>query len=106
MYMSWCLSNSKGSLNENIVVVTGEPPAQSMINPTEITSLDTYNCQKLWEDELKFSLAILVIMTICYVSIIQPPFLTQICILTFFHRPIGVFVYSITMRSSEISFPN
>lgn len=66
MYMNWCLSNSKGNLNENIVVMTGEPPARSMINPTEITSLDTYNCQKLWEDELKFSLAILIIMTICY----------------------------------------
>lgn len=52
-------------------MTTGEPPIQTMMNPTDITSLDTYNCQKLWEDELKFSLAILIIMTICYVSIIQ-----------------------------------
>lgn len=67
-YMNWCLNNSRSYLNENVIITTGIPPAQTTVNPTSITSLDTYNCQKLWEDELKFSLAILIIMTICYVS--------------------------------------
>ncbi|CAO3630009.1 unnamed protein product [Mucor fragilis] len=26
-----------------------------------------YNCQKLWEDEIKFSLAIFILMTVCYI---------------------------------------
>lgn len=67
--MDWCLNNSKGLLNEYAIIAYGQQlQNQTMIDPAQVTSLYTYNCQKLWEDEIKFSIAILIIMSICYVS--------------------------------------
>lgn len=74
LYMNWCLDKSKGISNEIIMIVSEASTGSVQVDPTDATSLDTYNCQKLWEDELKFSIAILITMTICYVSIERKPF--------------------------------
>ncbi|KAG2230858.1 hypothetical protein INT48_009239 [Thamnidium elegans] len=67
LYMDWCLDRSKGISNEIIMIVSEASTGSVQVDPTNVTSLDTYNCQKLWEDELKFSLAIFITMTICYI---------------------------------------
>jgi hypothetical protein len=64
-YMDWCLESSQGIVDEVVqgVAVNGTVYIIDPL-PTNI-----YNCQKLWEDELKFSIAILLVMFACYVSI-------------------------------------
>ncbi|GAA5799328.1 hypothetical protein HPULCUR_004741 [Helicostylum pulchrum] len=64
LYMEWCMRDSKGISNEIIMIVSEASTGAVIVDPTNITSLDTYNCQRLWEDELKFSIAVLITMTI------------------------------------------
>lgn len=66
LYMDWCLNKSKGVSNELIMIITEPPVGSVQVDPTDTSSLDTYNCHKLWEDELKFSIAIFITMAICY----------------------------------------
>ncbi|KAI8987480.1 hypothetical protein BDF20DRAFT_267509 [Mycotypha africana] len=64
LYMDWCYGYSKDHVDEKI--------QGTSINGTLHTidfmpsTLNIYNCEKLWEDEVKFSVAIFVVMSICY----------------------------------------
>ncbi|KAJ8662697.1 hypothetical protein O0I10_001661 [Lichtheimia ornata] len=50
-YTSWCVQSAQGRLSN------------STASPTDPA---VYNCHKLWEDELKLSIAIYIVMFICY----------------------------------------
>lgn len=67
-YMNWCLINSRNTSSENLWLVYHETPDSTEVDPNNTSSLSVFNCQKLWEDEIKFSIAIFITMTICYVS--------------------------------------
>ncbi|KAI9487748.1 MAG: hypothetical protein EXX96DRAFT_605646 [Benjaminiella poitrasii] len=63
-YIEWCLLSSQGKVNEKIEGISMNGTLHQFEDP--IPALNIYNCQKLWEDEVKFSIAIFVVMTICY----------------------------------------
>jgi hypothetical protein len=64
-YMKWCLESSKGIVDE---VIQGVALNGTIFAIDPLPDMNIYNCQKLWEDELKFSIAILLVMSVCYVS--------------------------------------
>jgi hypothetical protein len=62
-YKSWCIGSSSGALQ------TGVESALNS-NATNINfSADFYNCQRTWEDELKFGMLSLIMMMIFYVGL-------------------------------------
>ncbi|KAL0073691.1 hypothetical protein F4703DRAFT_1419863 [Phycomyces blakesleeanus] len=61
-YQDWCIIESGNSLitkfnNANI----------NLTIPTEIRTLDLYNCEKLWDNEVKFSFIVIVFMVVIYI---------------------------------------
>lgn len=66
LYMDWCLQSSQNIVDETMQGLNMNNTYYTIetLPPTNI-----YNCQKLWEDEIKFSLAIFILMMVCYVSI-------------------------------------
>lgn len=64
-YMDWCLSISHNQLDE---IVEGTAMNGTLLEISDLPNINIYNCQKLWEDELKFSLVIFLLMLFCYVS--------------------------------------
>lgn len=62
-YKTWCIGSSSGALQ------TGVESALNS-NATNINfSADFYNCQRTWEDELKFGMLSLIMMLIFYVGL-------------------------------------
>ncbi|KAG2217285.1 hypothetical protein INT45_005387, partial [Circinella minor] len=59
-FKDWCINNSRNQLDA----------IMSPNNNNTETTIDNigniYNCDKLWEDELKFSIVLFIMMTICY----------------------------------------
>lgn len=65
--MDWCIGSSHNRLDE---IVDGIARNGTMFEISDLPIVGVYNCQKLWEDELKFSLVIFLIMLFCYVSLL------------------------------------
>ena len=69
MYLTWCTeSASESMLDESVSSITNNGSTYVVNLPDP---LPVYHCQKLWEDEIKFSLAVWIVMCICYVSEIK-----------------------------------
>ncbi|KAI7900377.1 uncharacterized protein BX663DRAFT_517378 [Cokeromyces recurvatus] len=63
-YIDWCLSMSQQKIDEKI---EGKAINGTIYQIDDLLpSLNVYNCQKLWENEIKFSIAVFMVMTICY----------------------------------------
>lgn len=75
-YMDWCLESSRGVVDE---VVQGVALNGTIYVIDPLPTMNIYNCQKLWEDELKFSIAIFVVMSVCYVRTILSSFFSNDC---------------------------
>ncbi|KAI8099009.1 uncharacterized protein BX664DRAFT_320167 [Halteromyces radiatus] len=59
-YKSWCIGSASGALETGVETVLHN-------NATNINfSTDFYNCQRTWEDELKFSMLSIIMMIIFY----------------------------------------
>ncbi|KAG2213970.1 hypothetical protein INT47_001240 [Mucor saturninus] len=67
LYMDWCLTNSRDTSSENLWIIYDDALNSREFDPSSTSSLNTFNCQKLWEDEIKFSIAIFITMSICYI---------------------------------------
>ncbi|KAI8354069.1 hypothetical protein BD560DRAFT_449713 [Blakeslea trispora] len=65
IYLDWCTeSASKFGLYENVSSIANNGTSY---NFTLSDPLPIYHCQKLWEDEIKFSIAVWIVMCICYI---------------------------------------
>ncbi|CAO0791236.1 unnamed protein product [Mucor circinelloides] len=64
LYMDWCLQSSQNRVDETM---QGLNMNSTYYNIETLPPTNIYNCQKLWEDEIKFSLAIFILMTVCYI---------------------------------------
>lgn len=63
-FVDWCVTRSRNELDDQITNGNG---TQVNFSPNQSGS-DLYNCNKLWEDELKFGIVLFIMITICYVS--------------------------------------
>lgn len=62
-FNDWCVNRSRDLLDTN------NNGTQINFTPNQAGS-DLYNCNKLWEDELKFAIVLYIMISICYVSIV------------------------------------
>ncbi|ORY94869.1 hypothetical protein BCR43DRAFT_494728 [Syncephalastrum racemosum] len=63
IFVDWCVTRSRNELDDQITNGNG---TQVNFSPNQSGS-DLYNCNKLWEDELKFGIVLFIMITICYV---------------------------------------
>ncbi|KAI9033983.1 hypothetical protein CLU79DRAFT_830331 [Phycomyces nitens] len=61
-YQYWCIIDSGNSL-----ITKFNAASITLTIPTEIRTLDLYNCGKLWDNEVKFSFIVNVFMIVIYV---------------------------------------
>ncbi|KAI8136706.1 hypothetical protein BJV82DRAFT_638484 [Fennellomyces sp. T-0311] len=55
-FNDWCIDKSRNQLDDNVNITLVE----------QAQSANLYNCDKLWEDELKFAIVLFVMIAICY----------------------------------------
>lgn len=100
--MDWCLQSSQNRVDETM---QGLNMNNTLYTIETLPPTNIYNCQKLWEDEIKFSLAIFILMTVCYVSIEILFSIEYTCTMSNLFdkniRSTGLFVYFTTMKSCE-----
>ncbi|CAO3633189.1 unnamed protein product [Cunninghamella echinulata] len=60
-YYSWCISSSSGSLQNGV-----EQALNNNATNINFQSTDFYNCQRTWENELKFGILSIAMITIFY----------------------------------------
>jgi hypothetical protein len=71
----WCFDQSRNNVDEQVTLtnVNASMPATNatanVIPYTPPSINDFYNCDKLWQDELKFAIAIYIVFLIFFVSI-------------------------------------
>lgn len=66
-FQSWCLNRSRSYVDEEITAILGNGTQITMsFNPSQ-AGVDLYNCQKMWEDELKLGIVVWLILAIVYV---------------------------------------
>ncbi|CAO3577871.1 unnamed protein product [Absidia cylindrospora] len=58
----WCFDQSKNNVDEHVSL-----PNSTAIPFTPPTTNDFYNCNKLWQDELKFAIAIYIVFLIFFI---------------------------------------
>ncbi|KAI9496347.1 hypothetical protein BDB00DRAFT_143749 [Zychaea mexicana] len=56
-FNDWCVSSSRELLGSSVNSTAVEEPQDDS---------NLYNCNKLWEDELKFAIVLFIMITICY----------------------------------------
>ncbi|GAB5586703.1 hypothetical protein Unana1_01603 [Umbelopsis nana] len=65
-FQSWCLNRSRSYVDEEITAILGNGTQITMsFNPSQ-AGVDLYNCQKMWEDELKLGIVVWLILAIVY----------------------------------------
>ncbi|KAI8388751.1 uncharacterized protein BYT42DRAFT_642911 [Radiomyces spectabilis] len=66
-YYDWCASKSRNIVDEHVSAQTvNGTQLQFSFTPSQ-GSRDFYNCNKLWQDEMKFAIAIFIVISICYI---------------------------------------
>jgi hypothetical protein len=66
-FQNWCLDRSRSYIDEQITATLGNGTQITMnFSPSE-AGVDLYNCQKLWEDELKLGIVVWIVLAIVYV---------------------------------------
>ncbi|KAI8637710.1 hypothetical protein BD408DRAFT_447381 [Parasitella parasitica] len=63
-YMDWCLQSSQNVVDETM---QGINLNSTYYNIETLPPTTVYNCEKLWEDEIKFSIAVFFLMGFCYI---------------------------------------
>ncbi|KAI9319273.1 hypothetical protein BX666DRAFT_2025584 [Dichotomocladium elegans] len=56
-FEAWCIAKSRGGLANHLNTLVMEQEDDASV----------YNCTKLWEDELKFSVAVFIMIAICFI---------------------------------------
>lgn len=68
-YVSWCINSASVNLDsilqQNQIVIGSDVDTQEPNFNTEMG--DFYNCSRTWEDELKFSIMMTIVMVMVYV---------------------------------------
>ncbi|CAO3683285.1 hypothetical protein G6F70_000436 [Rhizopus microsporus] len=96
-YMNWCVGQSRGHVDETITVVfVNGSQIQFDYQPTSNND-DLFNCHKLWEDEIKFALAILIVISICYVY-------WSACIFYYFDKLRGIMAFNGIMPTAFMNY--
>lgn len=76
-FLDWCIDKSRKMEVNSLVIKNDFEHTIGGLNVTEVSSFvflpiregsDLYNCTRLWEDEVKFSVVIFVILFALYVS--------------------------------------
>ncbi|KAI8078105.1 uncharacterized protein B0P05DRAFT_637624 [Gilbertella persicaria] len=65
-YLDWCSTSSISQMLDERISGASTNGTVSTLDSI-IPPIPIYHCQKLWEDEIKFSLAVWIIMCICYI---------------------------------------
>lgn len=58
-FIDWCTGRSRSRLDDQ----------QSNDLPEQSGDEDVYNCNKLWEAELKFAIVVFIMISLCFASI-------------------------------------
>ncbi|KAI9020697.1 HAD-like domain-containing protein [Phycomyces nitens] len=66
-FSSWCVSRSREILDDTITVDYSNGDNFTATYLPNVVGSDLYNCNKLWQDELKFGISIYVMIVICYI---------------------------------------
>lgn len=69
-YVSWCINSASANLdntlfNQQPVIITNGTATQNF----NTGMADFYNCNRTWQDELKFSVLSTIVMSFVYVSL-------------------------------------
>lgn len=97
-FLHWCISKSQTRTVQSLTINNSTTSTISGYNISDISGFvfmpinegsDLYNCTRLWEDEMKFSVVIFFILFTLYVSIQLPSFFFMILTIT---RFISLFV--------------
>lgn len=63
-FTDWCVATSRQQVQDQITNNNG-----TVLNFTPNQgNADLYNCDRLWQDELKFAIVLFIMITICFVS--------------------------------------
>lgn len=66
-YLNWCLENAETLVDESASVELGQGGMIRVdYHPSSYTP-ELFNCRLLWEAEMKFSIAIFIVMSLCYI---------------------------------------
>jgi hypothetical protein len=67
-YETWCLNKSRNYVDEQVTAILGNGTQITFsFNPSQ-SGVDLYNCEKMWQDELKLGIVVWIVLTIVYVS--------------------------------------
>ncbi|KAF7725192.1 hypothetical protein EC973_000358 [Apophysomyces ossiformis] len=66
-YNNWCINASQTIAGEKVTMVFNNGTQTNLALTSISLQPDSYNCFKLWQDEMKFAIAIFSIMAICYI---------------------------------------
>lgn len=94
-YMDWCLGQSIGQVDEKIIATNG---SQIQINyQSAMNNSDLFHCHKLWEDEIKFSLCLLIVMSVCYIY-------WSACVFYYFDKLRGIMTFNGIMPTGFMNY--
>ncbi|KAI8342620.1 hypothetical protein BC941DRAFT_499028 [Chlamydoabsidia padenii] len=68
-FQDWCINKSRGAIRSElseVIASTNGTTAQLTFAPN-VPGSDLYNCTRLWQDEVKFSVIVFVMISVCYV---------------------------------------
>ncbi|KAI9257429.1 hypothetical protein BY458DRAFT_299443 [Sporodiniella umbellata] len=94
-YMNWCLGKSLGKVDEKITA-TFSNGTQSLIQPT-MNPIDTFHCHKLWEDEIKLSFSLLIVISACYIY-------WTACVFFYFDKLRGIMAFNGIMPARFMNY--
>lgn len=102
-FSDWCIDTSRQQVQDQI---TNNNGTVLDFTPNR-TNSDLYNCDRLWQDELKFAIVLFIMITICFVSLqLKDPSSTSILKVNRLPllRSTGQFVYGRTHKSRYICY--
>lgn len=66
-FQDWCINKSRGSIRTELQSVVASNNGTQLTFTSNVPGSDLYNCTRLWQDEVKFSVITFVMMAVCYV---------------------------------------
>ncbi|SAM03011.1 hypothetical protein [Absidia glauca] len=66
-FQDWCINKSRGSIRTELQSVVLSNNGTQLSFTANVPGSDLYNCTRLWQDEVKFSVITFVMMAVCYV---------------------------------------
>ncbi|KAG2177974.1 hypothetical protein INT43_003227 [Umbelopsis isabellina] len=66
-FQNWCMDRSKGYVDEQITAILGNGTQITMSFTPSQDGTDIYNCQKMWEDELKLGIVVWIVFALVYI---------------------------------------